>query len=131
MLQWREGSVTVCALFAPGSREGPREGGVNPPRPRHCNRGRNPRVPLAGQAGKARGVGRSESQETCPGAIRSPVFEGGPGQMAASLFIIGGARSGKSRFASERFSADTRIVFVATAEARDEDMAKRIARHRA
>ena len=51
--------------------------------------------------------------------------------MAASLFIIGGARSGKSRFASERFSADTRIVFVATAEAHDEDMAKRIARHRA
>jgi len=49
----------------------------------------------------------------------------------ASLFIIGGARSGKSRFANERFSADTRIVFVATAEARDEDMAKRIARHRA
>jgi adenosylcobinamide kinase/adenosylcobinamide-phosphate guanylyltransferase len=51
--------------------------------------------------------------------------------VAPSLFIVGGARSGKSRFASEHFSSDTRIVFVATAEARDEDMIKRIARHRA
>jgi adenosylcobinamide kinase/adenosylcobinamide-phosphate guanylyltransferase len=47
------------------------------------------------------------------------------------LFIVGGARSGKSRFAIERFSPDDRVVVVATAEARDEDMAKRIARHRA
>jgi adenosylcobinamide kinase/adenosylcobinamide-phosphate guanylyltransferase len=45
--------------------------------------------------------------------------------------IVGGARSGKSRFAVERLSADARIVFVATAEARDEDMLTRIARHRA
>ncbi len=51
--------------------------------------------------------------------------------MAPSLLIVGGARSGKSRFAVERLPPDARIVFVATAEARDEDMAKRIARHRA
>jgi adenosylcobinamide kinase/adenosylcobinamide-phosphate guanylyltransferase len=51
--------------------------------------------------------------------------------VVASLFIVGGARSGKSRFALERVSARERIVFVATAEARDEDMARRIARHRA
>jgi adenosylcobinamide kinase / adenosylcobinamide-phosphate guanylyltransferase len=51
--------------------------------------------------------------------------------MVPSLLIVGGARSGKSRFAVERLSPDARIVFVATAEARDEDMAKRIARHRA
>ena len=51
--------------------------------------------------------------------------------MVASLFILGGARSGKSRFAVERIPHHERIVFVATAEARDEDMAKRIARHRA
>lgn len=51
--------------------------------------------------------------------------------MTRSLFIVGGARSGKSRFAIERFSPDDRVVFVATAEARDEEMAKRIARHRA
>jgi adenosyl cobinamide kinase/adenosyl cobinamide phosphate guanylyltransferase len=49
----------------------------------------------------------------------------------ASLLIVGGARSGKSRFAVERLSPDARIVFVATAEPRDEDMAERIARHRA
>jgi adenosylcobinamide kinase/adenosylcobinamide-phosphate guanylyltransferase len=48
-----------------------------------------------------------------------------------SLLIVGGARSGKSRYAVQRFSPDARIVFVATAEARDEDMLKRIARHRA
>ena len=51
--------------------------------------------------------------------------------MAPSLLIVGGARSGKSRFAVERLSPDARVVFVATAEARDESMAKRIARHRA
>jgi adenosylcobinamide kinase / adenosylcobinamide-phosphate guanylyltransferase len=51
--------------------------------------------------------------------------------VAPSLLIVGGARSGKSRFAVERLPADARIVFVATAQARDEEMAKRIARHRA
>jgi len=60
-----------------------------------------------------------------------PVFEGGSGSVAPSLLIVGGVRSGKSRFAVERLSPDARIVFVATAEARDESMAKRIARHRA
>ena len=51
--------------------------------------------------------------------------------MAPSLLILGGARSGKSRFAVERLAPEARIVFVATAEARDEEMVKRIARHRA
>ena len=51
--------------------------------------------------------------------------------MVGSLFIVGGARSGKSRFAVERVRARGRVVFVATAEARDEEMANRIARHRA
>lgn len=51
--------------------------------------------------------------------------------MVASLFIVGGARSGKSRFALERLRTGAGIVFVATAEARDADMAGRIARHRA
>ena len=51
--------------------------------------------------------------------------------MAPSLLVLGGARSGKSRFAVERLSPGARILFVATAEARDEDMIKRIARHRA
>jgi len=33
---------------------GPREGGANPPRPRHCNRGRNPRE-ATGPAGSGPG----------------------------------------------------------------------------
>ena len=51
--------------------------------------------------------------------------------MVSSLFIVGGARSGKSRFAVDRIPSRERIVFVATAEARDQDMAARIARQRA
>jgi adenosylcobinamide kinase/adenosylcobinamide-phosphate guanylyltransferase len=51
--------------------------------------------------------------------------------MASSLFILGGARSGKSRFALGGLSARARVTFVATAEAGDEDMAARIARHQA
>ena len=50
----------------------------------------------------------------------------------ASTLILGGARSGKSRRAlalAEQLGADR--VFVATAEALDEEMAGRIARHQA
>ncbi len=47
-------------------------------------------------------------------------------------FILGGARSGKSTFAQQLAEArDTEVLFVATAEAGDEDMAARIARHQA
>ncbi|MGH3022255.1 MAG: bifunctional adenosylcobinamide kinase/adenosylcobinamide-phosphate guanylyltransferase [Gaiellaceae bacterium] len=47
-------------------------------------------------------------------------------------FLVGGARSGKTALAL-RLAAETDgpVVFVATAEARDEEMAARIARHRA
>lgn len=51
--------------------------------------------------------------------------------MASSHLILGGARSGKSRYACALQPAHARVVFVATAEARDADMAARIARHRA
>jgi adenosylcobinamide kinase/adenosylcobinamide-phosphate guanylyltransferase len=51
--------------------------------------------------------------------------------MASSLLILGGARSGKSRFALAGLPADARVTFLATAEPRDADMAARIARHRA
>ncbi|MBI1736232.1 MAG: bifunctional adenosylcobinamide kinase/adenosylcobinamide-phosphate guanylyltransferase [Candidatus Rokubacteria bacterium] len=49
----------------------------------------------------------------------------------STLFILGGARSGKSRYAVASQPDDLSVVFVATAEARDADMAARIARHRA
>jgi adenosylcobinamide kinase/adenosylcobinamide-phosphate guanylyltransferase len=48
-----------------------------------------------------------------------------------SRFILGGARSGKSRFAVTSQRPDSTIAFVATAQASDADMAARIARHRA
>ena len=51
--------------------------------------------------------------------------------MASSLFVVGGARSGKSRFALASQPSGARVVFVATAQAGDGDMAARIARHRA
>ncbi len=45
--------------------------------------------------------------------------------------ITGGARSGKSRFAQQIAEARRcNVLFVATAEAHDDDMATRIARHR-
>jgi adenosylcobinamide kinase/adenosylcobinamide-phosphate guanylyltransferase len=48
------------------------------------------------------------------------------------VFVLGGARSGKSRFALERASSlAAPRRFVATGEARDAEMAERIARHRA
>jgi adenosylcobinamide kinase / adenosylcobinamide-phosphate guanylyltransferase len=51
--------------------------------------------------------------------------------LASSHFILGGARSGKSRFALAALRDRRRVAFVATAQAGDENMAARIARHRA
>jgi len=51
--------------------------------------------------------------------------------VASSLFILGGARSGKSRFAVAGLLPRGRVTFIATAEARDGDMTQRIARHQA
>jgi adenosyl cobinamide kinase/adenosyl cobinamide phosphate guanylyltransferase len=48
------------------------------------------------------------------------------------VVYVGGARSGKSRLAVARAAAaGAPVVFVATGEAGDEEMAERIARHRA
>ncbi len=51
--------------------------------------------------------------------------------MVSSLFVLGGVRSGKSRFAAAAAAGLARVAFVATARADDADMARRIARHRA
>jgi adenosylcobinamide kinase/adenosylcobinamide-phosphate guanylyltransferase len=52
--------------------------------------------------------------------------------MTKSLLVLGGARSGKSRHAQARAEAlDGELVFVATGQAYDEEMADRIARHQA
>jgi adenosylcobinamide kinase/adenosylcobinamide-phosphate guanylyltransferase len=51
--------------------------------------------------------------------------------LASSHLILGGARSGKSRFAIADIPSHARVAFVATAQAGDGDMAARIARHRA
>jgi adenosylcobinamide kinase/adenosylcobinamide-phosphate guanylyltransferase len=51
--------------------------------------------------------------------------------MARSTFILGGARSGKSRFAQMLAEqSGLTCIYLATAEARDNEMAARIARHR-
>ena len=53
--------------------------------------------------------------------------------MERVIFVTGGARSGKSDFAQQLAHAQggDRVLFVATAEAYDEDMARRIAAHQA
>jgi len=51
--------------------------------------------------------------------------------MKKAVLILGGARSGKSRFAQELArNAGVPVLFVATAEAGDEDMRQRIDKHR-
>jgi adenosylcobinamide kinase/adenosylcobinamide-phosphate guanylyltransferase len=51
--------------------------------------------------------------------------------LSTALLVLGGARSGKSRFAIASQPPRAAIAFVATAEAGDADMMARIARHRA
>ena len=48
-----------------------------------------------------------------------------------TILITGGARSGKSKYAENRSAAlGSRRLYIATAEAKDEEMAQRIAEHR-
>jgi len=47
------------------------------------------------------------------------------------VLITGGARSGKSRYAEERADRiGSKLLYLATAEAKDQEMAQRIAEHR-
>jgi adenosylcobinamide kinase/adenosylcobinamide-phosphate guanylyltransferase len=46
------------------------------------------------------------------------------------VLVLGGVRSGKSRYAQELATRGQRVGFIATAEACDDDMRQRIARHR-
>jgi adenosylcobinamide kinase/adenosylcobinamide-phosphate guanylyltransferase len=57
---------------------------------------------------------------------------GGRLRTGADLTLVtGGARAGKSRYALSLVSAERPAIYIATAEALDEDMVGRIARHRA
>ena len=49
---------------------------------------------------------------------------------AMLTFLIGGARSGKSRIAESLCLGSPRVAYIATARANDEEMRARIARHR-
>jgi adenosylcobinamide kinase / adenosylcobinamide-phosphate guanylyltransferase len=52
--------------------------------------------------------------------------------MTRSLLVLGGARSGKSRYGQQRAEAlPGRHLFIATAEAWDDEMRERVAQHRA
>lgn len=61
-----------------------------------------------------------------------PQLPGGSGERAELILVLGGARSGKSAFAQElaRDLGGEQVLFVATAEAGDEEMRRRIAKHR-
>jgi adenosylcobinamide kinase/adenosylcobinamide-phosphate guanylyltransferase len=50
--------------------------------------------------------------------------------VASTTLVLGGARSGKSRFALDVQSRRARVTFIATARADDAEMLERIERHR-
>src|SRR5215471_4663042 len=56
----------------------------------------------------------------------------GPSSLAAVTLILGGARSGKSRYAQALAAQaiNKEVVYLATAEASDDEMRSKIERHR-
>ena len=53
-----------------------------------------------------------------------------PARKKTVTLVLGGARSGKSRYAQELASAFKRVVYIATASRDDAEMRAKIARHR-
>ena len=53
-----------------------------------------------------------------------------PGRQKTVTLVLGGARSGKSRYAQSLASAFQRVIFIATARRSDAEMRARIAQHR-
>jgi adenosylcobinamide kinase/adenosylcobinamide-phosphate guanylyltransferase len=51
--------------------------------------------------------------------------------MAKIIFILGGARSGKSAFAVELAKGYKKVAYIATAQAQDDEMAERVRFHKA
>jgi adenosylcobinamide kinase / adenosylcobinamide-phosphate guanylyltransferase len=52
------------------------------------------------------------------------------GRQKTVTLVLGGARSGKSRYAQSLASSFQRVIFIATARRSDEEMRAKIARHR-
>jgi adenosyl cobinamide kinase/adenosyl cobinamide phosphate guanylyltransferase len=95
---------------------------------------------LASKAGKAAAVGdpkpgnlldRRNGTTSSEGGKPMALLSSRSGNPAPVTLVLGGARSGKSRFAESLLSGATPRIYLATAEARDEEMRTRILDHRA
>jgi adenosylcobinamide kinase / adenosylcobinamide-phosphate guanylyltransferase len=68
-----------------------------------------------------------------PWTYRNCSWPAGSGRVASRVFVLGGTRSGKSRYAAERARAfgGAAVTFIATARPGDPELDARIAAHRA